>query len=286
VIQSLGVGAALAEQHSADRRAREAYDALAFAYDAFTAGYAHQLWLERLEALARSFGLAGNRVLDVACGTGKSFLPLLGRGYEVTGCDISESMLRIARGKAPEVRLVRADMRALPVFGAFDLVTCLDDALNYVDTEDELSAGLTGIARQLAPGGLALWDVNTLGFYRRDFASQWAIERDGMFMVWRGNARANHPPGAAAWADVDVFSPAGEGYRRTRSRHHQRHWPPAAVLACAERAGLRVLATYGQLRGATLEADLDELRHIKAVYLACPMTAEGRGGDRVSIGSP
>jgi SAM-dependent methyltransferase len=71
-------------------------------------------------------------VLDVACGTGKSFRPLLRRGYEVTGCDISPPMLEQAPAGAPGVRLVPADMRALPDLGAFDLVTCLDDALNYL----------------------------------------------------------------------------------------------------------------------------------------------------------
>ena len=45
-------------------------------------------------------GLPGNRVLDAGCGTGKSFLPLLERGFEVTACDQSEAMLDVAASKA------------------------------------------------------------------------------------------------------------------------------------------------------------------------------------------
>ena len=69
--------------------AEAAYDALAPAYDILTADYDYDAWLSAIERVAIAHGLTGRRVLDVACGTGKSFLPLLERGYEVTACDIS-----------------------------------------------------------------------------------------------------------------------------------------------------------------------------------------------------
>ena len=92
--------------------AREAYERLAPAYDILTADYRHDRWLAVLEALAREHGLSGHALLDVACGTGKSFLPLLARGYRVVGCDISPAMLARAAEKAPQARLVQADMRS------------------------------------------------------------------------------------------------------------------------------------------------------------------------------
>ena len=66
-------------------------------------------------------------VLDVACGTGKSFAPLLQRGYVVIACDASSGMMARARARTDgRAEVVTADVRHLPVLGAFDLVACLD----------------------------------------------------------------------------------------------------------------------------------------------------------------
>ena len=85
------------------------YEALADVYDLLTDGYAHERWLGALERLARAHGLRGRRVLDVACGTGSSFLALLDAGYEVTACDLSPAMARRAAEKAagrPDARVL------------------------------------------------------------------------------------------------------------------------------------------------------------------------------------
>src|SRR5215213_6397598 len=90
-----------------------AYEALAAHYDAFTAHHDYEAWTRDLEALAVRHGLTGRTLLDVACGTGKSFLPYLDRGYEVTACDIAPEMVELARLKAPGVEPFVADMRDL-----------------------------------------------------------------------------------------------------------------------------------------------------------------------------
>ncbi len=63
------------------RGVADAYDDLADAYDVLTTNYCHDRWLERIERLALAHGLRGRRLLDIACGTVKSFLPLAQRGY-------------------------------------------------------------------------------------------------------------------------------------------------------------------------------------------------------------
>ncbi len=95
-----------------------AYDAFAPFYDRFTAASDYERWAGQVLELAERHGLRGRSVLDLACGTGKSFLPLLRRGYEVTGSDFSPAMLAEAALKAPGVRLVPADLRRLPALGA------------------------------------------------------------------------------------------------------------------------------------------------------------------------
>src|SRR3954454_6629006 len=79
---------------------RAAYDALAAVYDDLTAHHDHERWLTLLLDLAGDHGLAGRRVLDVGCGTGKSFMPLVRRGFDVTACDISPRMAARARRRA------------------------------------------------------------------------------------------------------------------------------------------------------------------------------------------
>lgn len=252
-----------------DANAADVYDALAPAYDVLTGSYPHDRWLARLEQLAVQNGLTGRRVLDVACGTGASFLPLLARGYDVTACDISEAMLERARGKAPHAHIHRADMRQLGVLGAFDLITCLDDALNYLTDEDEFEAALRGFAQNLAPGGVAIWDLNTIVQYRGQFARDQVIARSDLFIGWSAQAAANAiDPGALVEIAIDVFALEGDHWRRSTGIHRQRHWSRATVERLANQAGLDLLDVRGQHPGAVIDGALDELVHTKAIYLA------------------
>ena len=251
--------------------ALEAYDGLAPHYDEFTAGYAYDRWLDALEGLALAHGLAGRRLLDVGCGTGKSFLPMAERGYEVVACDLSPGMVARAREKAGALsaEVLVADMRELPTLGSFDLLTCLDDAINYLTSADELAAALCGFARNLRPGGLAVFDANTLATYRSSFARDAALDRDGAFFCWRGEAAADVGPGGLASAWIEVFEALGDGaWRRSRTRHLQRHHPRPDIESAVAGAGLELVAAHGQATGARIEPEADEERHSKVVYVA------------------
>ncbi|MCW3067212.1 MAG: Methyltransferase type 11 [Solirubrobacterales bacterium] len=250
---------------------RSTYDALAPFYDRFTADHDYELWTRELEGLARRHGARGRRLLDLACGTGKSFAPFLGRGYRVTACDISPEMLRVAATRAGDaVRLLERDIRRLDRLGAFDLVCCLDDALNYVTDSDELELVFAGIRRNLAPGGVALFDLNTLWCYRTFFASSAVVEDDSLVLTWHGRADASFGAGELAEAGLSAFVDAGGGvWRRTETVHRQRHHPRAVVAEALERAGLAVLGVFGQDTGGRIQGALDDDAHSKAVYLAC-----------------
>jgi SAM-dependent methyltransferase len=260
------------------------YEALAPAYDTLTRGYDYDRWLAEIERIARTQGLSGRRVLDVACGTGKSFLPLLRAGYDVTGCDISRAMLDRAAAKAPGIPLHEVDMRALPEFGEFDLVTCLDDALNHLLTHDELTAALTGIRRNLAPGGIAVWDLNTLAAYGEMFTETHVIAEGETFLVWEGRT-GDTAPGMHAEVVMHVFHERSRGcWRRAASHQKQRHWPEEVTSAAATAAGLRLVDVLGQRTGVVLEPELDEARHTKALYFA--VRDELEGGDSMDYIRP
>jgi ubiquinone/menaquinone biosynthesis C-methylase UbiE len=111
---------------------------------------------ERLEAIARRFGRGGKTAwLDVACGTGRH-LEFLQRRHLVVGVDGSREMLRIARRRLPDVRLVLGDMRTFRLRGRFDVVSCLFSAVGHLSTEEDLRTTLANFARHLNPGGVAI----------------------------------------------------------------------------------------------------------------------------------
>ena len=246
-----------------------AYETLAPFYDRFTAHHDYDLWTGGLLHLAYRHGLSGRRALDAGCGTGKSFLPLLERGFEVTGCDQSAAMLEVAAAKAGphRVTLHCRDLRALDAIGEFDLITCLDDVANYLTEPAELAAALAGLAANLRPGGLLVFDANTLGTYRGFFRETAVLEEQHLMMVWRGLAGEPFGPGDLAQAALDIFWESRDGWSRATSRHDQRHHPRETVDRCIEGAGLRCLAVYGQDPAVNFETEVDELRHSKAIYL-------------------
>ncbi len=252
------------------------YDAFAPYYDAFTEDSDYETWTVHVLALLRDHGLRGRRLLDLACGSGKSFAGFLGRGFEVTGCDSSRGMLELASRRAPSATLVEADLRELPPLGGFDVVTCFDDSLNYLTDEDELGAAFAGIARNLRPGGLAAFDLNSLAAYRSTFASDRVTERAGVVFAWRGFGTADARPGCAVEAQIDVFASVEAGaYERVVTRHRQRHFERDRVLALLAEARLECLAVHGVLPDASLAEPADESRHLKVLYIA----RRAEGGD-------
>jgi demethylmenaquinone methyltransferase / 2-methoxy-6-polyprenyl-1,4-benzoquinol methylase len=92
----------------------------------------------------------GERVLDLAAGTGVSTEELATSGAEVIGVDISQGMLRAGKKTRPLVTLLAGDALALPFADAtFDAVTISFGLRNVHDT----AAALTELARVTKPGG-------------------------------------------------------------------------------------------------------------------------------------
>jgi SAM-dependent methyltransferase len=255
------------QDNSSDREldlsARTAYDAFASAYDVFNKAYQYESWTGKLLAEAQSAGLDGNRLLDVGCGTGLSFVALLDRGFTVTACDISPGMLEIARQRVGDrAELLVGDMRELPDLGEFDLVWAVNDAANYVLSDEELRDSLRSMARNLAPDGVVLFDLNTLLTFKTFFCETQEREVDGQRFLWRGEMEADKiGPGATAEAHFQA-----EGLDIDHV-HRQHHFPELDVLAAIEEAGLRSRAVLGELEGV-LTPGLDESVHTKAVYIA------------------
>jgi len=249
-----------------DSTAHDAYEALAPAYDALTADYAHEPWVAAIVALAREHGLAGRRAVDLACGTGRSSAPLLDLGFSLAAVDGAPAMARRAQDRlGPGADVHVADLRDLPDLGPFDLATCLCDSVNYLTEEEDLAAALRGIAGLLAPGGLLAFDVNTVVNHRAGFAASWEADLGDARVTWRGEGSPDLEPGGLTRAVVEVVRP---GHPPAAGEHVQRNWPLAALERHLAGAGLRLVAVRGQWPGAVLDLEADELRHPKLLLLA------------------
>jgi SAM-dependent methyltransferase len=133
-------------------------DWYATAFDGSTADMA---WTERTvsevdRALKMLKPAGGERILDLACGSGRHSHELARRGFAVVGADISPELIEIARGAEPggEVGFIEGDLRELELEAEFDIVLNLNDgAIGYFETEVENRRTFEVIARALRPGG-------------------------------------------------------------------------------------------------------------------------------------
>ena len=260
--------------------AHRAYDEMAPYYDAFTDHPGYADWIRRLaDVAARHTAGEPDRLLDVACGTGKSFLPLVDRFTAITACDVSAGMLAAAQEKAgPAVTLVRADMRELPPLGRFDLVSCLNDSLNYLLSEPDLARTLAALAGNVADGGVVMFDVNSRLAHREFFGSSHERRGDGAVLRWHGRGRDRRADGWFAEATFEVVREPVASEPVLRVRHVQRHHPGAAVRRCIGRAGLAVAAVHGVCADGELHDHFDEEHHIKALYVTRPRRSDVRKG--------
>jgi SAM-dependent methyltransferase len=124
-------------------------DALAPDYDAEWGEVEddHRAFIERFLAELPP----GGRVLDAACGTGKSFAQVLASGRSVLGVDHSAGYLARAAARHPEVPTEKRDLQDLPYRDAFDGVLCVD-AMEFMAPED-WPVVLARFRGALHPGG-------------------------------------------------------------------------------------------------------------------------------------
>jgi demethylmenaquinone methyltransferase/2-methoxy-6-polyprenyl-1,4-benzoquinol methylase len=117
----------------------------------------HRAWKRRLLRLAEP--RAGERALDLCCGTGDLALALAARGVQTVGLDFSEPMLEVAREKSKfqipnsKAEFIHGDAQRIPFpENAFDLLTIGYGLRNLAD----LDAGLRDMFRVTKPGGRLL----------------------------------------------------------------------------------------------------------------------------------
>jgi SAM-dependent methyltransferase len=188
------------------------------------------------------------RVLDLGCGDGRIAVPLAGAGHQVTGLDLSESMLAAAGQRAREhgvgVRFIRADMRdADAAGGPFDVVVSWFSSFGYFGDPAADAATLAAVARALSPGGVLLLETQHRDRIAATHAGQPA-QRD-----WRESAdvlllaeRWFDPIGGRAGEHLRLLHRDG---RREDRELAVRLYSATELCALLADAGLAVEACYG-----------------------------------------
>jgi cyclopropane fatty-acyl-phospholipid synthase-like methyltransferase len=153
------------------------YDELAPRFGEWAARVEGDPWERFLEELAGRLA-PGARVLDLGCGNGRKIARLAGR-FDVTGVDISQEQLRLARAEIPDAQFVHADLAELNLPAeSYEAVTAFY-SISHVPREEH--AALFGkVARWLKPGGLFLASLSANG------TDDWTEEWLGVEMFFSG----------------------------------------------------------------------------------------------------
>ncbi len=193
----------------------------------------------------------GVAILDLACGQGRFAVPLAQRGYQVTGLDLSEQLLDVARGAADAAGVAaewhRADMRDIPAewAGRFDYIINIFTAFGYFEAEAENQRVLDGVARALKPGGRFLIELGNRDGVGGQFRERGWHETDGLLVCTEVSFDPIRGVSSTVWQ-------WDEGGERQELRFSLRLYTPTELTAMLRAAGLEPVAAYDGLAGSEL----------------------------------
>lgn len=138
------------------------YETFAKVYDAVMDESLYDKWTTFTQ---RNLVAGKTKLLELACGTGIQSVKLAEAGFQVTGLDLSEDMLKLARQRAEQagqaILFHQGNMMDLSAFSGFDVVTCYSDSLCYLADEVELGQVFEQVYRALDSGGSFIFDVHS-----------------------------------------------------------------------------------------------------------------------------
>ena len=222
------------------------YQSLAPLYDSLMKNVDYRKWVHLIEELFQTHGKKPKTIVDLACGTGGVTNLLAAGGYQVTGVDISEDMLYVAREKARrsglQVSYVCQDMSKLTLHRPVDAVLCMCDGFNYILTEEKLKQTLERVHRYLNPGGILVFDISS--YYKLSSVlgnRVMADTNEDVSLIW-----LNHFDKEAQLLEMNLtfFEKQDELYRRTEETHIQRAWHMDIMMEILNSCGFFAVVTY------------------------------------------
>ena len=129
-------------------------------YDLVMGAYASG---DQLNFYRRQVARYGEPVLELACGSGRFTIPLAKEGVNITGMDISDDMLDLAKLKASErgtnVRFLQGDMRNFDLGEKFKFILIPAQSLSHLHTREDVEKCFSCVRHHLADEGWFLIEL-------------------------------------------------------------------------------------------------------------------------------
>ena len=219
----------------------DAYTSFAQVYDLFMDNVPYEEWGEYLHTLFKEYGIEDGLLLDLGCGTGKLTEYMSKKGYDMIGVDYSYEMLDIAKGQSgEEILYLLQDMRELELYSTVGTIISVCDSVNYILDEEELLGVFRLVNNYLYPGGLFIFDFNTVYKYEEVIGDVTIAEnRENCSFIWENYY---HEEEEINEYDLTVFVQEEDGrFKRFQENHYQRGYRVETICALLEKAGMEIV---------------------------------------------
>ena len=243
----------------------EAYGKFAQVYDLFMDNVDYEGWADCLEKHLKEEGIEDGLVLELGCGTGTMTGLLARRGYDMIGVDNSDEMLAEAMEKKVEdgldILYLLQDMQEFELYGTVRAAVSVCDSLNYITEKEELLQVFRLVNNYLDPGGIFLFDMNTVHKYRDILGDDTIAEnRDEGSFIWENSY---DPDTGLNIYELAVFLPREDGlYEKCEELHCQRAYEQAEIEALIREAGMEIVGVYDAYTDKPASPDSERLLFI------------------------
>ena len=226
------------------------YGVFAYYYDALTRNVEYKKQCDYFMQLFEKYHMMPKLIVDLACGTGSLAFEFARRGIEVIGVDASEDMLTVAQQKKNEnhldVLFLCQKMQQLDLYGTIDAVVCTLDSINHLLNEKDVQETFRRVSLFLNPGGLFLFDVNTIYKHMEVLGNHtYVYDIDSVFCVWQNATSAARK---VTRIQLDFFErERGDLYRRQSETFSERAYACEDLIVWLQAAEFEVLDIFEEM---------------------------------------